>query len=187
MKGWLSDEYQSAKKNNYEILISYLKTPPASLLDIGCGLAWESRLFNDNFNTELWLLDGDESQNTANATDAGYHSTHKDFLFYHTLTELRNELEQRNTKNFYLIDSNDIKIPNDKKFDIITSWLSCGFHYPVSTYKDLILTHSKPSTKIFVDLRIDLKTKEIYLEPGVEIISILGRYKKHVNAEIKFI
>jgi hypothetical protein len=63
-KEWSTPEYQAAKKLNFDLLDAELKKPPISILDIGCGLAWESRMFNDKYGTELWLLDGDTSLNT---------------------------------------------------------------------------------------------------------------------------
>lgn len=186
---WSTPEYQAEKKKNFKVITSYLKTKPSNLLDIGCGLAWESRMFGNQFNTELWLIDGDANNNKdkdSNSKETKYHESANSFLFYHTLDLLDAELKKLNTPNYHLIDCNVLNIPDTVKFDLITSWLSCGFHYPVSTYKHLILKHSHKDTKIIVDLRTQNKGKEIILEDGVEIISILERYSKHVTAEIRF-
>jgi hypothetical protein len=186
--GWLSEEYFQEKKKNFDNLSNYLSIPPKNLLDIGCGLAWESRMFSDTYNTELWLLDGDASNNEARGSTGyfNYHSTANTFGFYNSMEFLKSELDKRNTKNYNLIDANNITIPTDIKFDLITSWLSCGFHYPVSTYRDLILKHSHSDTKIIVDLRCHLKTKDIILEDTVEIVKIISVYKKYATAQIRF-
>jgi SAM-dependent methyltransferase len=186
--GWLTDEYYQEKKKNFDNLSKYLQSPPLRILDIGCGLAWESRMFSDAYNTELWLLDGDSSTNESKESAGyfNYHASANTFGFYNSMSFLKEELDKRNTKNYHLIDANNIDIPNTIKFDVITSWLSCGFHYPVSTYRDLILKHSHENTKVIVDLRCHIKTKEIILEDSVEIISIIDRYKKYATAEIKF-
>lgn len=187
---WSTPEYQEAKKLNFNLLDAELIDKPKTILDIGCGLAWESRLFNEKYNTELWLLDGDVSFNEnkpKTSSEIDYHLTTDDFLFYHPLSFLKEQLDKKETKNYNLIDVNKISIPEDKKFDIITSWLSCGFHYPASTYRDLILKHSHENTKIFLDIRIHLKTKEIfYDDPGIQIIKILSKHRKHINAEVQF-
>jgi len=187
---WSTPEYQEEKKKNFEIITAYLKFSPNKLLDIGCGLAWESRMFGNQFKTELWLIDGDASNNknkNSNSKETKYHESANSFLFYHTLELLDAELKKLNTPDYHLIDCNILNIPDDIKFDLITSWLSCGFHYPVSTYKELILKHSHKDTKIIVDLRVSGKGKDPILESGVEIVSILERYKKHVTAEIRII
>jgi hypothetical protein len=187
---WSTPEYQASKKLNFDLLDAELTNKPKTILDIGCGLAWESRMFNEAYDTELWLLDGDVSSNEnkpKSSSEIDYHLTTDDFLFYHPLSFLKEELDKRGTKNYNLIDVNNISIPEDKKFDVITSWLSCGFHYPASVYRELILKHSHQDTKIFLDIRIHLKTKEIfYADPGIEIIKILSKHRKHINAEVQF-
>jgi SAM-dependent methyltransferase len=187
---WNTELYQQLKKENFELASKYLPVAPKKILDIGCGLAWESRLFNQTHGSELWLLDGDSKNNDTKlptADTGAYHSTPDDFLYYYPLQQLDNELKKLGTENYHLIDCNNIQIDENIKFDLITSWVSCGFHYPSSTYRDLILKHSHPDTKIIFDIRI--KTKQItpFLEPGVEIVNRLNQRRKYVTAEIKFV
>jgi hypothetical protein len=188
---WSTPEYQAAKKLNFDLLDAELTNPPTSILDIGCGLAWESRMFNDKYRTELWLLDGDTDSNANKSKLASvkdYHVDSNEFLFYHSMSWLKEQLDANGTKNYNLIDANDISIPKDKKFDIITSWLSCGFHYPASTYKDLILQHSHENTRIFLDIRIHLKNKEIfYNDSSIKVLKVLSKHRKHISAEIRFV
>jgi len=188
---WSTPEYQAAKKLNFDLLDAELTNPPTTILDIGCGLAWESRMFNDKYGTELWLLDGDTDSNANKSKLASvkdYHVDSNEFLFYHSMSWLKEQLDVAKTKNYNLIDVNNISIPKDKKFDVITSWLSCGFHYPASTYKDLILQHSHENTRIFLDIRIHLKNKEIYYnDDNIKVLKILSKYRKHISAEIRFV
>lgn len=183
IESWETEEYQSLKKETYNLVSNYLKSPPNSLLDIGCGLAWESRMFNENFGTELWLLDG--NQNRDNTSDdrvfRNYHDSAETFNFYQPLEKLKFELDKRNTKNYHLVDANSIDIPDHLKFDLITSYLSCGFHYPVSTYRDLILKHSDSNTRIIMTLR---KSK-FESDKSITVISTIKEAKKHILAEIK--
>ena len=186
---WDTEAYQQYKIENFEILDKHLTTPPLKILDIGCGLAWESRLFNEKYNSELWLLDGDTRDNESKsllAMTGKYHTNVDDFLFYHPLENLDIELKKLGTKNYHLIDCNNINIPTDVKFDLITSWASCGFHYPVNTYRDLILKHSHPGTRIVMDLRVMYKkTGTPEAEEGVKIINTFNRRSKYVMAELE--
>lgn len=188
---WGTEEYQLSKKFNFETIKNFLDFSPAKILDIGCGLAWESRLLNKHYGSELWLVDGDASNNAEksnDATETNYHTDTKSFLYYHTLDLLDTKLKDLGTKNYHLIDCKNLdSIPSDIKFDLITSYLSCGFHYPVSTYKDFFLAHSHKNTKIIVDIRTNLKTKEPFLEAGVEIVNVLHQHKKHMLAQIRFL
>jgi SAM-dependent methyltransferase len=186
---WETELYQSHKKENFEILDKFLGSAPMKILDIGCGLAWESRLFNEKYNSELWLLDGDTKDNDSKSPEAStgkYNKTANDFLFYHPLSEVDAELKKLGTKKYHLIDCNNINIPEDVKFDLITSWVSCGFHYPVNTYKDLILKHSHANTRIIMDLRVIYKkTNMPEQEDGVEIVNVINQRNKYIMAEVK--
>lgn len=189
MKGeWSEIDYQRMKEKNFEILDQYLSAKPKNLLDIGCGLAWESRLFSEKYGTELWLVDGDSEANSdkSSAYDIGYHSSSDNFLFYNKLEILDKKLIELKTQNYHLIDCNNISIAENIKFDLITSWLSCGFHYPINTYRDLILKHSHKDTVIVFDVRLKLKTNEIfYPEDNVKIIHPLATNRKRLTAHIK--
>lgn len=185
---WSSPEYHDLKKENFNSLDAYLQKPPTRILDIGCGLAWESRMFNEKYGTELWLLDGDVSNNKGKekSAEVGWNESSDSFLFYYPLDTLREQLDNLDTKNYTLVDVNNINIPDDVKFDVITSWVSCGFHYPANTYKDLILKHSHSETKVVFDLRAHVKTSVPFLDDNTEIVHILKSHKKRVTAEIRF-
>jgi hypothetical protein len=184
---WLDKNYQNSKTKNFELLDSYLKNPPKKILDIGCGLAWESRLFNQKYGSDLWLLDGDADEGnqkkSRKSSDANYHASADEFLFYYSLKKLREELDTLGTKNYQLIDCNNISIPPDTKFDLITSWVSCGFHYPISTYFDLIKNHSDENTVICMDIRS--RKGNLILEDGVEILSTIQATAKYNTSIIR--
>ena len=187
---WSTKNYQMYKTENAEIVKAYLTTSPKKILDIGCGLAWESRIFSNTYDSELWLLDGDIKNNDTKlktAAQDAYHLDSNEFLYYYPLQKLNEELQKLGTKNYNLIDCNNIQIADDIKFDLITSWVSCGFHYPSSTYRDLILKHSHADTKIIFDIRIKTKQSNPVLEDGVKIIQSLNKRRKYVTAEIKFV
>ena len=105
-KDWIVDEwnnptYQGAKKNTFCALDTYLKIPPTTILDIGCGLAWESRMFNEKYKTKLWLIDGNVTNNNLKnntAKDINYHTSANEFLYYNSLSRLETELKIRNNR-----------------------------------------------------------------------------------------
>lgn len=184
---WMTEAYQQSKKINFQILDEYLINKPKNILDIGCGLAWESRLFNEKYGCELWLLDGDADEGNKNksltSTDVNYHDSAEDLLFYNSFKRLREELDKLKTKNYNLIDCNNIQIADDLKFDLITSWVSCGFHYPISTYKDLIKKHSHDNTVVAMDVRS--RKGKLYLEEGIEIIDTIQVTAKYSTLILK--
>lgn len=184
---WHTENYQSCKKENFLLLDQYLKIPPSNILDIGCGLAWESRFFNEKYNSELWLLDGDDEANKNKSqfsSDASWHLSADDFLFYYPLSTLKIELDKLDTKNYHLLDCNNFTIPENIKFDLITSWMSCGFHYPVNTYKDIIKKHSHENTVVVMDVRKRKRTAAI-IDENVEVLEILNERQKYFTCVLK--
>lgn len=188
---WFTPNYQAHKFENFQVLDAYLKQAPGTILDIGCGLAWESRYFNQKYGTQLCLLDGDYDNNDHSPMrtqmQARYCADVKDFAFYYKLDFLKQELDKLDTQNYVLIDCNNVDISPEVKFDLITSWVSCGFHYPVSTYRDLILKHSHPDTVVVMDLRIPAKSDQPIIDLGIEIVSVLNRRTKYATCHIRFI
>ena len=103
---------------------------------------------------------------------------------YHSFEKLRSELDKLETKNYRLIDCNNIEIQEDIKFDLITSWLSCGFHYPISTYKNLIKKHSHDNTVVAMDVRH--QKEKLYLE-GIEVIDTIQTNIKYSTLILKIL
>lgn len=188
---WTTDKYIAKRRANFETVDAYLSQPVSKLLDIGCGFAWESRWFGEKYGTELWLLDGDQQQNVSKPESASYGNWNPaaDALyFYHSFDFLNSKLQELGTQNYHLVNANDINIPSDVKFDVITSWLSCGHHYPVNTYRDLMLKHSHKNTRIILDIRTKGSAHNLIGVDGFEVVKILSTYgKKRCTAEIKLI
>jgi hypothetical protein len=186
---WFTDSYQQQKTENFQILDQYLAHPPKTILDIGCGLAWESRLFNEKYGTKLYLLDGDYNDNPEDKLlyQATYVEDAQQFAFYYKLDFLKSKLDELDTKDYELVDCNHISLSEDIKFDLITSWVSCGFHYPVSTYRDLILKHSHESTVVVMDLRVRLKGQGMISETCFEVIDTINQKRKYHTSHIRII
>jgi hypothetical protein len=181
---WNSADYQLQKEKDCILLDSYLINKPAKMIEIGCGLATESRFLNSKYNTELWLMDGDVVNNdtkSETAYDIGWKQEPENFLYYNKLDSLDQEFQRAGLKNYHLVDCNNIQIDSDVKFDLIYSALSYGFHYTLDVYKELIKKHSHKDTKIIVDLR----TRILKDYTDIEIVNVLYQ-GKNTKAEIKF-
>jgi hypothetical protein len=189
---WSTDLYITKRRDNFETVDAYLNQSVGKLLDIGCGFAYDSRWFGEKYGTELWLLDGDANTNTNKPDSASYGNWNTDsneLKFYHTFDFLNSKLQQLGTKNYHLVDANNINIPEDIKFDVITSWLSCGHHYPVKTYIDLMKKHSHKSTRIILDVRCKGTATNFIGVDGFEIVNIVSDAggKKRATVEIKLL
>ena len=189
---WCKPVYIDKRRANFETVDAYLDQPIGRLLDIGCGFAWESRWFNEKYGTELWLLDGDASTNASKPETASYGNWNTDpseLKFYHTFDFLDTKLQELGTTNYHLVDANNINISSDVKFDIITSWLSCGHHYPVNTYIDLMKRHSHENTRIILDIRCKGISTNFIGVDGFEIVNVVSNAggKKRATVEIRLL
>ena len=110
---WTKDNYIAKRRANFEAVDAYLSQPVGKLLDIGCGFAWESRWFAEKYGTELWLLDGDQQHNINKSESASYgnwNTTSDSLYFYHSFDFLDAKLQELGTKNYHLVDANNINI-----------------------------------------------------------------------------
>jgi len=189
---WSHERYVTKRRASFDIVDAYLNQPVGRLLDIGCGFAYDSRWFNEKYGTELWLLDGDAGANAAKSESASYgnwNTTSSELKFYHTFEFLDSKLQELGTKNYHLVDANNINIPDDVKFDVITSWLSCGHHYPVKTYIELMKRHSHAGTRIILDIRCKGTETNFIGVDGFEIVNVISNVggKKRATVEIRLL
>jgi SAM-dependent methyltransferase len=189
---WSHERYVAKRRASFEIVDAYLNQPVGRLLDIGCGFAYDSRWFNQKYGTELWLLDGDASTNATKPESASYgnwNTTSSELKFYHTFEFLDAKLKELGTQNYRLVDANNISIPDDVKFDVITSWLSCGHHYPVNTYIELMRKHSHANTRILLDIRCKGSETNFVGVDGFEIVNVISNAggKKRATVEIRLL
>lgn len=182
---WHTTEYQQMKQRDVEIMLKYFESnPPKTMLEIGCGMAWEAKALNETYGTRLWFIDGDASTNLHknNSHDTGWANRTERFDYYNTLEDLKNLLQQRQVKYERLVDADNIDLGN-LTFDLIYSSLSCGFHYKANCYQNIVQQHSHNSTNVIFDIR----KRSLPHQPEIELIEILDDYQKHLKARISFI
>lgn len=147
---WLREEYIQVKQQSFDLIDSFLTVPPKTILDIGCGLAYESELFQKKYGCQLYLLDGDFDESKESYRDRKFGSA-ESFQFYTEIDSLRYSFDQRGL-DYVFVDANNINLPEDIVFDLVYSNVSCGYHYPLSTYLDLIVDHTNDQSILIFDL-----------------------------------
>jgi SAM-dependent methyltransferase len=147
---WKTEEYIKSKQVSFELIDSFLNEVPKNILDIGCGLAFESEMFQKKYKSNLYLLDGD-FETTVNAERDRKFGSANTMAFYSKILDLQTNFDKRKMK-YTFIDANNINIPKNLKFDLIYSNVSCGFHYPLSTYYNVLKTHSDEKSLMIFDI-----------------------------------
>ena len=179
---WNSNSYRELKTENLNRVNSFIKSPNR-ILDIGCGYAFESEMFQKKYQTELYLLDG-SIDNTKHINRQTNYGTADNFSYYHTVNQLTESFDQRNINYTFVDSSNTSVLGFDLTFDVVYSFLSCGFHYPANTYRQLILEHTNADSVIILDLRKDTLDEQL---TSIEILNTVYEGKKHITAQIKFL
>ena len=147
---WQSDEYKKNKGTSFDLIDSFLTEAPRNILDIGCGLAFESEMFQSKYNSNLYLLDGD-FESSINATRDRKFGTADSMAFYTKIDSLKSSFDKRNLK-YNFVDANNIQLPPDLKFDLVYSNVSCGYHYPLSTYLELLKIYTTEDSILIFDI-----------------------------------
>lgn len=181
IKSWADPAHQEKKQKMFDIVDSYITTIPKNILDIGCGLAFESEMFQKRYGTELYLLDGDFSSTNTNERYTNYGSEDS-MAFYSRIDDLKKSWKVRNIK-FNFIDANNCNISDNLKFDLIYSFESCGFHYPLDTYINLLKKHTHENSVLIFDIRKKSQTEQL---KNFEICDILQENKKLITASLRF-
>jgi SAM-dependent methyltransferase len=154
---WQKPQYIATKMRVFEMLDAYLKTPPKRILDIGCGFAKVSELFQKKYGTELYLLESDMKNSPGKRI--GKWGTADSFQWYLPIETLKQAWDSQDLR-YTFVDGANIQVPADVKFDLVYSWLSCGFHYPVTTYQNLIKQHTTSDSVIIMDFRGNLTAQQ---------------------------
>jgi SAM-dependent methyltransferase len=180
LQGWLLPDYIKEKTRSFTAVAEYLRSPPMSILDIGCGFAFESQQFHQQLNSEIWLLDGDFSASPPGSNRLVRYGPAETIKFYNPIEKLKEYFDQQINLKYRFVDATNIDIPKDKKFDLICSYLSCGYHYPVDAYRELIIQHSHPGTQIIMDIRPRSAHEQFF-----DIVNIIDQRPKYTKAQIR--
>lgn len=154
---WSKPGYIEGKQKLFERIDAYIGRPPRRILDIGCGFAKTSELIQKKYGCELYLLESDIGNSPG--TRIGKWGTAESFQWYLPIDRLRQAWDEQGM-TYTLVDGANPQVPANVKFDVVYSWLSCGFHYPVTTYKSLIQQHITDDAVIIMDFRGNLTAQQ---------------------------
>jgi SAM-dependent methyltransferase len=124
-----------------------IATRPYSVADIGCGQGLLDLLIYDDTAAKLLLIDIEESE----AVFFGFKESGG--AGYASLQRAREFLEANGVPgaNISLLNPNESDVLSAGPVDVACSFLSCGFHYPVTTYDQFFKTQVRRS--IIIDVR----------------------------------
>ena len=140
-------------KKDYDMIKYFLPEKTTKILDIGCGLGLiDLSLYKHYIKTELHLLD--KSQDLDENTSIRGFNGNK-YTFYNSLEASKEILISNGVekKDIYTYEVGDHLNLFNNKYDVIISLLSCGWHYSIELYKDLIQKTLNSNGVLILDIR----------------------------------
>ncbi len=121
---------------------------PSITADIGCGYAFFDYFLYQNTQAHLYLIDLED-------TEERHFGFSKSGAAYSSLAVARAFLQDNGVpeKNVTCINPAQQEVLNLPKVDLAMSFISCGFHYPLSTYDAFFKGHIHQGGAIIVDIR----------------------------------
>lgn len=175
----ISSMYYADMAHEFQSIEAFVNPNTTDVLDIGCGIGGINVLFWQKLkgNVELSLMD-------KTRTDAIYYGFKSDAAFYNdfglTGAFLVANGVDRKKISFYEAGKGHITAIG-KKFHLIVSLISWGFHYPLDYYLEEALAALKSDGCIILDLRTgsgDLEGLRMRNDCTVQVIADFGKYMR---------
>lgn len=138
------------------LLVEQIRLAPKNrVLDIGCGIAGYHRLWIDNFSSEpkqLYLLDS--TNFNLQSLLYGYGKTDR---FYNSLKLakifiMKDQANLNIDKQIEILEiEENLRLPEN--LGLVCSFVSWGFHFPLSIYWDEVLRNLVKGGRLIVDVR----------------------------------
>jgi SAM-dependent methyltransferase len=172
---------------DYDMIKDLLPTQVENILDIGCGLGLiDLALYNHyNGNISINLLD---KTNTI-SEDTSVRGFNKEYVFYNSMDATTETLTSNGVTetalHAYEVNDESLKIIEGKQFDLILSFLSCGWHYSIETYVELIKKTLKADGVLILDIRHNTGQLEYAMEHFNLVDTIINTAEsKHTGGTI---
>jgi len=148
----------SMVQKDFDMIKEFLPKTCDKILDIGCGLALiDTFLYNYYKSPDVYLLDKTELN-----TDkiSGFNKKYK---CYNSMQAAKETLTNSGVdeNKIYLYETTNYEELYNNKFDIVSSFLSCGWHFHVSTYIDLMDKVLTPNGVLILDIRHNTDQLEV--------------------------
>ena len=148
----INKEYKEDMYSEYLLIKPYLPSNIEAILDIGCGIAGINVFIYNHYknNINIYLIDKTSTHELI------HYDFNKTGAFYNSLAAAKQVLINNsvNADHIHLQEvTEDNSISFVVKFDIVISFISWGFHYPMSTYLEATYQKLKVNGVLIIDIR----------------------------------
>jgi len=165
--GWT---YMSLSSAEYKIIKNYVKQP-MNILEVGCGLGRMSAYLNStlNYNPRFILMDSTVS---IWGNGYGWNQDPKKQIFYNNLNMAEKFCALNGLTNIELFDISKRDLEELKDIDMVMSFVSMGFHYPLSIYFDKLMKITTQDCLFTIGVNKDKYTAEEF-EKDFELTKLI--------------
>ena len=119
------------------------------VIDIGCGQGGVAAIMNILWGCEIWLIDGIGGGNRESQ-----YGPEKEMKYYSTWTDLPDTFQKWGCRMdlVHFVSIDEAKNYNWPTVDLIMSFRSCGFHYPMNTYEWLYKKINTEDTRYYMTI-----------------------------------
>ncbi len=176
-KNRIYTEYSQEIQDDYELIQAYLPAQCSSVLDIGSGIGGIDVILlkHYGFKPDIFLFDLNRIDTNLYYEFHTHAAAYNSFEIAETLLKLNGVPE--NKIHLFDVDQNSY-LHLQNSFDIVVSYKSWGFHYPLKTYLSWVMTRLKKYSILSCDLRKNTGDLELLKQHFDEII-ILNKGSKH--------
>ena len=131
-----------------EIFESIQTLSTLKVADIGCGYALFDYFLYEDFKSDIFLIDIEE-------TKERHFGFSKSGAAYSSLPVARQFLQDNGvpTEKIFCLNPEQDNVMDLPEMDLVVSFISCGFHYPVATYDNFFKNRIRPGGGIILDVR----------------------------------
>lgn len=142
---------------DYNMIKHALPATAGEILDIGCGLGLIDLALYNHYDGLVNLSLLDKTNSISEGTSV--RGFNKEYIFYNSMDATKDVLTSNGVANdalnLYEVGEESLKEIESKQYDLILSFLSCGWHYSIETYLELIKKTLKPDGLLILDIRHD--------------------------------
>jgi len=149
----VASQINTMVEKDFNQIEKYLPSQANNVLDIGCGLGLIDIAIYKHYNSETNIHLLDKTQDLAEGESI--RGFNKEYTFYNSLdgskeTLITNGVAENKITTYEVGQHQAL---NEVKFDLIISLLSCGWHYGLETYVDLIKNQLTDNGILILDIR----------------------------------
>lgn len=154
---YIEKSFNDDMQIDFNSIVKHLPKNASSALDIGAGISGIGVFLNKHYKNQinLHLLDKSEVSRSI------YYGFENETAFYNSLPEaatlLKNNGVPLNRIFLHEVGDDNNSPFTEETYDLITSFISWGYHYPLNTYLDKVKKSLSPNGVLIVDIRIDDK------------------------------